>query len=57
MELGIKNGIAKVRSQGYDDAELYLRELLKHLKYHRDVDNDVISFSLCGRAQRILYIA
>ncbi len=55
MELGIKNGIAKVRSQGYDDAELYLRELLKHLKYHRDVDNDVISFSLKKVARNAFY--
>ena len=55
MEVGIKNGIAKVRSQGYDDAELYLRELLKHLKYHRDVDNDVLSFSLKKVARNAFY--
>ena len=55
MEVGIKNGIAKVRSQGYDDAELYLRELLKHLKYHRDVDNDVLSFSFKKVARNAFY--
>ena len=55
VSASIKNGIAKVRSQGYDDAELYLRELLKHLKYHRDVDNDVISFSLKKVARNAFY--
>ena len=55
MEEAVGNSIPKVRSAGFDDAELYLNELLKRLRYHRGSDNEMINFGVKKVARNVFH--
>ena len=55
IEKAVLNSIPKVRGAGFDDAELYLNELLKRLRYHKDSDNQMLNFGVKKVARNVFH--
>ena len=55
IETGVRNALPAVQKLKYVDAELYLNELLKHLKYHKGADNNVARFRAKKAARNIYH--
>ena len=53
MERQIENGLKKVRVAGLEDAEIYLEQLVLHLRLHRAGDNDPLRFATKKAARKV----
>ena len=55
MKEAIGISIPKVRDAGFEDAELYLKELVKRLSYHKGSDNEIINFGVKKVARNVFH--
>ena len=55
IDQSIDSSLPKLRAAGFSDAELYLKELRKHLSYHKVAANDVLKFRVQKVARAAFY--
>ena len=55
MAAQIERSLPKVRTRGFSDAEIYLEQLRRHLKLHRDGDNDPLRFAAKKTARKVFH--
>lgn len=55
MEEEVGSSISKVKEAEFGDAELYLRELLKRLRYHKGSDNEMLNFGVKKVARNVFH--